>query len=125
MTDNGERNRMTVIYHNPRCSKSRQTLALLAENDIEPEIVEYLRTPPTAAELGDILTKLGMKPAEILRRKETREAGIDPAALSDAQIIDAIVANPAIMERPIVVKGDQAVMGRPPENVLRLLQPTR
>lgn len=113
---------MTVIYHNPRCSKSRQTLALLTENNVEPEIVEYLKTPPTAAELGEILVKLDMKPADILRRKETKQAGLDPATLSDAQIIEAISANPAIMERPIVVKGDQAVMGRPPENVLKLLR---
>ncbi len=113
---------MTVIYHNPRCSKSRQTLALLTENNVEPEIVEYLKTPPTTGELGEILVKLGMKPADILRRKETKEAGLDPSTLSDAQIIAAISANPAIMERPIVVKGDRAVMGRPPENVLELLR---
>lgn len=113
---------MTVIYHNPRCSKSRQTLALLTENNAEPEIIEYLKTPPTAAELAAILVKLDMKPADILRRKEARDAGVDPSALSDAQIIEAIAANPAIMERPIVVKGDQAVMGRPPENVLPLLR---
>tara|TARA_R110002110_G_scaffold311263_1_gene524780 strand:+ start:4694 stop:5062 length:369 start_codon:yes stop_codon:yes gene_type:complete len=122
LTEYGDFNEMTVIYHNPRCSKSRQTLALLTENNAEPEIVEYLKTPPTAAELAAILVKLDMKPADILRRKEARDAGVDPSALSDAQIIEAIAANPAVMERPIVVKGDQAVMGRPPENVLPLLR---
>ncbi len=113
---------MTVIYHNPRCSKSRQTLELLRENKVEPEIVEYLKTPPSAADLKAILGKLGMSASQILRRKETRDAGIDPAALSEDDLVAAISANPVIMERPIVVSGDRAVLGRPPENVLTLIQ---
>ncbi|MEQ9327533.1 MAG: arsenate reductase (glutaredoxin) [Rhodospirillales bacterium] len=112
---------MTVIYHNPRCSKSRQTLELLRENKVEPEIVEYLKTPPSAADLKAILGKLGMSASQILRRKETRDAGIDPASLSEDDLLAAIVANPVIMERPIVVSGDRAVLGRPPENVLALI----
>ncbi len=112
---------MTVtIYHNPRCSKSRQTLGLLKENGADPEIVEYLATPPSADELKDILVMLGMAPAELLRRKEATEAGIDPA-LDDAALIAAMVANPAVIERPIVVAGGRARIGRPPESVLEIL----
>lgn len=112
---------MTVIYHNPRCSKSRQTLELLRENNVEPEIVEYLKTPPSSAELKDILGKLGMSAGEVLRKKETRDAGIDPSSLSEDELIAAIVANPSVLERPIVVKDGKAAMGRPPENVLDIL----
>jgi arsenate reductase len=121
MTDR-EPDRMTLIYHNPRCSKSRQTLEILRDNQVEPEIVEYLKTPPSAAELKAVLGKLGLSASQILRRKETREAGIDPATLSEDELIAAIAANPAIMERPIVVSGDRAVLGRPPENVLDLIK---
>lgn len=112
---------MTVIYHNPRCSKSRQTLELLRENNVEPEIVEYLKTPPSSAELKEILGMLGMSAGEVLRKKETRDAGIDPSSLSEDELIAAIVANPSVLERPIVVKDGKAAMGRPPENVLDIL----
>lgn len=109
-----------TIYHNPKCSKSRQTLALLQENGVEPAIVEYLNTPPSAAELKAVLGKLGMGPRDILRGKEAKEEGIDKALDGD-DLIAAIVAHPRALERPIVIKGDKAVVGRPPENVLDLI----
>lgn len=110
-----------TIYHNPRCSKSRETLHLIEGKGIAPRVVEYLKTPPTAQELTRILALLGKAPAEIIRKKDAAEAGIDPAALSDAQLIAAMVATPAIIERPIVVTADKAALGRPPENVLGIL----
>lgn len=110
-----------TIYHNPRCSKSRQALALLQEHGIEPTVIEYLKTPPSAAELRRVLDHLGMGPRQILRRKEAAEAGIDESALSDGELIERMVANPAVIERPIVIHDMKAVLGRPPENVLQLL----
>ncbi len=110
-----------TIYHNPRCSKSRETLKLIEDRGIAATVVEYLKTPPSAEELTRILAALGKSPAEIVRRKEAAEAGIDPAALSDADLIRAMVAHPAIIERPIVVAGDKAALGRPPEAVLEIL----
>lgn len=110
-----------TIYHNPRCTKSRETLKLVQDKGITPVVVEYLKTPPDAAELARILTLLGKPPREILRKKEAAEAGIDPAALSDEALIQAMVANPAVIERPIVVAGDKAALGRPPESVLAIL----
>lgn len=110
-----------TIYHNPRCSKSRETLALIAARGIAPLVIDYLKTPPSAAELARILALLGKRPADILRRKDAAEAGIDPAALSDDALIAAMVANPAVIERPIVVTKDKAALGRPPESVLEIL----
>lgn len=110
-----------TIYHNPRCSKSRQTLELVREQGVEPVIVEYLDTPPTVDELTDILAKLGKSAADIVRKKEAKEEGIDVAALDNAALIQALVAHPRAIERPIVVKGDKAAMGRPPESVLDIL----
>ncbi|MGE5475401.1 MAG: arsenate reductase (glutaredoxin) [Bacteroidales bacterium] len=110
-----------TIYHNPRCSKSRETLQLIEDRGLAPTVVEYLKAPPTADELTRILALLGKKPAEIVRKKEAAEAGIDPAALSDAELVRAMVAHPAIIERPIVVAGDKAALGRPPESVLAIL----
>jgi len=110
-----------TIYHNPRCSKSRETLKLIEDKGIAPRVVEYLKTPPSAAELAAILAALGKKPAEIVRKKEAAEAGIDPAALDDAALIAAMIATPAIIERPIVVNGARAALGRPPESVLAIL----
>jgi len=110
-----------TIYHNPRCGKSRQTLALLQEKGIEPEIVNYLETPPDAAELTRILSLLGKRPRDILRRKEAKEAGLDDPALDDAELIGRMVAAPAVIERPIVVAGNRAALGRPPESVLDIL----
>jgi arsenate reductase len=109
-----------TLYHNPRCSKSRAALALLEERGVRPRIVEYLKTPPEAAELARIVALLKMRPRDLLRPKEAREAGVDPA-LADAVLIDAMVANPAVIERPIAVGDDDARLGRPPERVLELL----
>lgn len=112
---------MTVtIYHNPRCSKSRETLALLTERGITPTVIEYLKTPPTAAELTAILALLGKGPQEIVRKKEAKEAGLD-LNMADADLIAAMVAAPAVIERPIVVANGQARLGRPPESVLEIV----
>jgi len=108
-----------TIYHNPRCSKSRQTLALLHDNDIEPDIIEYLETPPNSGELKSILGMLNMGPRDILRAKEAKEEGID--GLDGDALIDAIVAHPRALQRPIVVTGGQARVGRPPESVLEII----
>lgn len=114
---------MTTIYHNPRCSKSRQTLQLLQERGIEPEVVLYLETPPDAKTLTSIIQKLGMTPRQLLRKGEDeyKEANLADANLSDQQLIDAMVAHPRLIERPIVLHGDKAALGRPPENVLDIL----
>ncbi|WP_449225494.1 arsenate reductase (glutaredoxin) [Azospirillum argentinense] len=109
-----------TIYHNPRCTKSRQTLELLRSKGIEPTVVEYLKTPPAPAELKAILDKLGKGPRDILRAKEAAEAGIAKDLDGDA-LIAALSANPAAIERPIVVTGDKARVGRPPESVLEIL----
>lgn len=112
-----------VIYHNPRCSKSRQTLELLRERGIEPTIVEYLKTPPIAAELDAILQQLGLEPRALMRKSEAvyREAGLDNPELDRAALIAAMVAHPVLIERPIVLANGKAAIGRPPENVLTLL----
>jgi arsenate reductase len=110
-----------TIYHNPRCGKSRQTLALLRERGIAPRIVEYLETPPSTAELKTILAMLGMSAQELLRKKEAVAAGIDPGKLSELRLIEAMVKNPIVIERPIVVNGNKAAIGRPPEAVVRIL----
>ena len=113
---------MTVtLYHNPRCSKSRTALQLLRDKGVEPEIVEYLTAPPSAADFKDILAKMGKGPRDVLRRKEAKEEGIDVDALSDDALIAAMVAHPRAIERPIAVTEDQAVLGRPPEEVLALV----
>jgi arsenate reductase (glutaredoxin) len=109
------------IYHNPRCNTSRKTLALLREKGIEPEIVEYLKTPYTAAGLKTLLGQLKMPARALLRRKEAAVAGIDPAKLSEDALIAAMAKNPIIVERPIVVSGGKAALGRPPEQVLTVL----
>jgi len=111
-----------TIYHNPRCSKSRQALELLKEKSIEPEVVEYLKTPPNAAELKDILSKLGLSPDELMRKKEAIYKELGLAGVSDEnELITAMVNNPKLIERPIVIKGDKAAIGRPPESVLDIL----
>ena len=112
-----------TIYHNPRCSKSRATLKLLEERGIAPEIVEYLKTPPDAATLDGLLTKLGLEPRDLMRRKESpyRENGLDDEDLTRDALIAAMVANPILIERPIVVSGAKAALGRPPEAVLDIL----
>jgi arsenate reductase (glutaredoxin) len=110
-----------IIYHNPRCGKSRQTLALLQARGVEPRIIEYLNAPPSAVELKKILAMLGMSAQELLRKKEAAEAGIDPGKLSEGRLIEAMVKNPIVIERPIVVNGAKAALGRPPEAVLKVL----
>ena len=111
------------IYHNPRCSKSRQTLALLRENNIDPEIIEYLKVPPSASELAEILDKLGMEPRQLMRRKEEpyKSLALDDPDKSREALIQAMVDHPILIERPIVVQGDRAALGRPPESVLEIL----
>ena len=110
-----------TIYHNPRCNTSRKTLALLREKGVEPVIVEYLKTPPSAAELKKILGQLKIPAAKLVRKKEAAAAGVDPKALSDDALIAAIVKNPIVIERPIVTSGAKAALGRPPEAVLSVL----
>lgn len=112
-----------TIYHNPRCSKSRQTLQLLRDKGIEPEIVEYLQTPPDAAALDGYLTKLGMEPRELMRKKEApyKELNLADESLDRAALIAAMVGNPILIERPIVVSDGKVAIGRPPESVLEIL----
>ena len=110
------------IYHNPRCSKSRQTLQLIRDAGIEPEVVEYLKTPPSAAELDRILKRLDLQPVEVMRKKEAEYAEhVAGKKLTRKQAIALLVEYPRLLERPIVVEGERAVIGRPPENVLALL----
>lgn len=113
----------TRIFHNPRCSKSRQTLELLTERGIEPEIIRYLETPPTEQQLEDILAVLNLEPRDLMRTKEKeyKEQGLDNPDLSREQLIAAMVATPKLIERPIVLANGKAALGRPPENVLAIL----
>ncbi len=111
-----------TLYHNPRCSKSRSALSLLQEKGVEPKIIEYLKTPPTRAELAAVVKKLGIRPEAIVRTgEEVYKTKYKGKALTDAQWLDALASDPILMERPIAVKGDKAVLGRPPENVLKLI----
>ena len=111
-----------TIYHNPRCSKSRETLALLEQSGVTPHIVEYLETPPTAAELKAIVMKLGIAPAQLVRKSEDiYKSDYAGKTLTDAQWIEAMVKHPILIERPIVIHGKHAVLGRPPESVKKLL----
>lgn len=110
------------IYHNPRCSKSRQTLALLQENGVEPDVVLYLDNIMTADELRCLLAKLGISPMQLVRKGESVwKEKYKGKELSDDQVIEAMIANPKLIERPIVVKDQSAVLGRPPENILELI----
>lgn len=112
-----------TIYHNPRCTKSRQTLQLLRDHGIEPQIIEYLKTPPTAAELAGLLKRLKLTPQQIVRRGEAAfcEQKLADRELSDQAWLQLLAEQPSLIERPIVVRGTRAVIGRPPENVLTLL----
>ncbi|NOQ37229.1 MAG: arsenate reductase (glutaredoxin) [Methylococcaceae bacterium] len=111
------------IIHNPRCSKSRQTLQLLKDKGIEPEIVEYLKNPLTAEQLNDILQKLGIEPRELMRKKENdyQELGLDDLSLPRGVLINSMISRPKLIERPIVLANDKAAIGRPPEAVLEIL----
>lgn len=112
-----------TIYHNPRCSKSRQTLQLLEEKGIEPEIVLYLEQTPSVETLAELVNKLGIGVRDLMRTKEDayKANNLADQGLSDQQLLKAMVENPKLIERPIVVCGDKAVLGRPPENVLELI----
>lgn len=112
-----------TIYHNPRCSKSRQTLELLQSQGIEPSVIEYLKSPPSEVELTHIIHALGLSPRELLRKGEAayKELGLDQPSLGDDAIIKAMTTHPVLIERPIVIHGSQAAIGRPPESVLSIL----
>lgn len=113
---------MTTIYHNPRCSKSRQTLALLQEKGIEPDIIEYLTSPPSESELDGILNMLGVEPEALMRKGEDEyKQHFKGRDLSRAETISLMVQYPKVIERPIVVNGTKAAVGRPPEAVLDIL----
>lgn len=111
------------IYHNPRCSKSRQTLALIRERGVEPEIREYLKTPPDKKTLEGILDMLGLEPRDLMRKKEPeyKELGLDNPDLTRSALIQSMIDHPRLIERPIVISGDRAALGRPPESVLDIL----
>jgi arsenate reductase len=112
-----------TIYHNPRCSKSRQTLQLLRDNEVEPEVVEYLKTPPDRKALEAILNMLGLEPRDLMRKKEKeyKEAGLDNPDLDRDTLVQGMLDYPKLMERPIIIKDNQAIIGRPPELVLDLI----
>jgi len=111
------------IYHNPRCSKSRQTLQLLQEHGVEPEVVEYLKTPPDKETLKNILSQLQLSPRDLMRHKENEytENHLDDPSLSDDELIEAMLKHPKLIERPIVVTDKGTAIGRPPENVLEVV----
>lgn len=114
----------TIIYHNPRCSKSRATLALLNERGIEVEVIAYLETPPSKAELKQVLDRLGVTPPEIIRFNEqvAKQAGLTPNdSRSEDEWLTLMSENPILIERPIVICGNQARIGRPPESILEIL----
>jgi arsenate reductase len=112
-----------TIYYNPRCSKSRGTLALLREHGVEPQVIDYVETPPIASELREIVAKLGIMPEQLVRKDEDvfkrKYAG---KKLTDEEWIAAMVTDPILIQRPIVIAGDEALIGRPPENVKKLLR---
>jgi len=114
---------MTTIYHNPRCSKSRASLEMLEAKGITPDIIKYLETPPTREELADVLNKLGLKAEQVVRKGEAlyKELGLAEKTLSNDEWISVLVDNPQLMERPIVVNGDKAAIGRPIEAVINIL----
>jgi len=114
---------MLSIYHNPRCSKSRQTLALLTERGLSPTIIKYLDTPPTAAELTEVIAKLGISARQLLRTGETdyKALQLDDASVSETALIKAMCQHPILIERPIVIYNNRARIGRPPEQVLEIL----
>ena len=112
-----------TIYHNPRCSKSRKTLSLLEDLELEVEVINYLQTPPNSERLKDILSKLGIKARELMRRRETLyvELGLAKESLTEEQLINAMSDNPILIERTIVIHNTKCAIGRPPENVLSIL----
>ncbi len=111
----------TTIYHNPRCSKSREALQLLHENNEEVEVVEYLKDAPTASTLKKLIKQLGIKPLQLIRKNEEVFKPYKTATLTDKQYIDLMVQNPVLIERPIVIKGTKAIIGRPPQLIIDIL----
>ena len=112
------------LYHNPRCSKSRQALELLRQHETEPEIILYLDSPPSITELRDLLTKLAFRASDLLRKGESiYKEKVKPYDLTEQELLALMVEHPKLIERPIVVCGKCAVLGRPPENVLKLISP--
>ncbi|MBZ9613591.1 arsenate reductase (glutaredoxin) [Rheinheimera maricola] len=114
---------MIKILHNPRCSKSREALALLQQHYDDIDVIEYLKTPLSAVELTILLQQLGVPARALIREKESEfiQLGLDDATLSEQQLIEAMVAQPKLIERPVIVKGDKAVIGRPVSNIMSLL----
>jgi arsenate reductase len=114
---------MIKILHNPRCSKSREALALLQQQALQVEVIEYLKNPLTADELAALLGKLGIPARQLLRSKEDeyKQLGLDDMSLSEQQLIEAMAQQPKLIERPVIIKGDKAVIGRPASNILSLL----
>lgn len=112
-----------TIWHNPKCSKSRATLALLEERGLAPKVLLYLDTPPAAQELRRVIALLNKSPREIARKSEDlyKSLGLDNSGVSDTQLIEAMSRNPILIERPIVINGDRAALGRPPESVIAIL----
>jgi len=112
-----------TIYHNPRCSKSRQTLDLLRSRGLDPSIVEYLKLPPSEAELSNIIKALGVSPRSLIRKGEAtyKELRLEDPSLTDEALIKAMAQHPVLIERPLVVHGNRAAIGRPPESVLSIL----
>ena len=115
---------MFLIYHNSRCSKSRQALGLLRDNAIEPTIVEYLKEPLSKPQLKELLKKLGLEPRELLRKseKEFKALQLSNKSLSDDVVLDYMIKHPTLIERPIIVRGDDAVIGRPADNIFNIMQ---
>ena len=112
-----------IIYHNPRCSKSRQTLEILNQQDVSTEVVLYLENPPSTEEIASILQKLGLDPRDVIRKgeEEYKLLNLKDQSLTKNELITFMSENPKLIERPIVIKGDKAVIGRPPENVLSII----
>lgn len=112
-----------ILYHNPRCSKSRAALQLLEARGLQPTVVHYLDNPPSATQLRELLDKLGLSPRQLLRQGEDeyRELNLADENLGDAELINAMISHPRLIERPILMNADRAVIGRPPENILELL----
>ena len=112
-----------IIYHNPRCSKSRQTLEILNQQDVSTEVVLYLENPPSPEEVASILQKLGLDPRDVIRKgeEEYKLLNLKDQSLTKNELITFMSENPKLIERPIVIKGDKAVIGRPPENVLSII----
>lgn len=111
-----------TIYHNPRCQKSRQTLELLQKNGIEPTVVEYIKHPLQEKQLKELLAKLKLLPSQLIRKKEDKVKKLKLDLENQKQVLQAMIENPELIERPIVAKGDKAILGRPPENVLTLIK---